>query len=161
MQYGRWADAATAFATVTGAADADWIALTGLGNAMGEQGRWSDAGAAFDRAAAQRPDSTELLFLSALARYAGGDSGAILARCQEGLRRHEATRNEDRARWLTRLCACAPGLDAGELRRVGELVRRTPGERRSAWFVPIEARLRPPIPSPPRTDPCHVLRSLR
>jgi serine/threonine protein kinase/WD40 repeat protein len=158
IRTGRWAHAAAAFEKLVAASNAGWNVWAGLGTALAEQGRWREASDAFDRAFAERPDSTELLFLSALSHHAGGDARAIDARCREGLARHGATKNEDRARWLARLCACAPTLDPADDVRVRELIGRAPvvgletavGERQSPWFLPIETKLRRLPLRPPR-----------
>jgi tetratricopeptide (TPR) repeat protein len=104
-------------------APAIWEVHSAYGHALAELGRWTESAAAFTRALARRPDSTELMYYEALARAAGGAADAIETGCAAALRKAGATRNPDRAHWLAALCTLANGPDAATRARVRDLAR--------------------------------------
>jgi eukaryotic-like serine/threonine-protein kinase len=146
----RWSHAAEAFTRLLARPNASWNAWAGLGTALAEQARWKEAEKAFARALALRPDSTELLFFLALAQYAGGKSDALVVNCRQGLDRHIASRNQDRAYWLARLCRHQRMTSSSEISRVEERAQQiqvsdwavATGQTYVPWFVQLEARLR-------------------
>ena len=117
----NWAAAEPALASLATDAGATWEVLAAHGHALAELGRWIESAAAFTKARDRRPDSTELIYYEALARSAGGDTGAVEAGCRAALQRFGQTRNPDRAHWLAALCVLARALDDASRTRVRDL----------------------------------------
>jgi hypothetical protein len=119
----NWAAAESSLAVLATDAGAIWEVLSAHGQALAELGRWTESAAAFTRALARRPDSTELMYYAALARAAGGNPGAIESECAAGLQKFGATRNPDRAHWLAGLCVLAAVPDDATRARVRDLAQ--------------------------------------
>jgi serine/threonine protein kinase/WD40 repeat protein len=119
----NWAAAESSLAVLATDAGAIWEVLSAHGHALAELGRWTESAAAFTRALARRPDSTELMYYAALARAAGGNAGAIQTECAAALQKFGATRNPDRAHWLAALCVLAAVPDDATRARVRDLAR--------------------------------------
>jgi hypothetical protein len=119
----NWAAALPHLSVLAADPEAIWEILSAYGHALAELGRWTESAALFNRALARRPDSTELMYYAALARAAGGVADAVQTGCAAALQKSGATRNPDRAHWLSALCTLAPLPDDATRARVRDLAR--------------------------------------